>query len=404
MGKRSTNTTTPQVDSKRRRHHHSHPHQRRQQNVIMGPITRAKHDKAQHKKRARYHQVPPSRLNVIEEANHVHHDENPNQQQGAKAVPHLAAQGLLVAMEILLLALLLLSLLPLKHITLHFQELLNDWDEWSRKLLTWMQTKMGIYIVVASPTEIESLALTNSTVHAMIKYAKMASYPFLLFVPSLLMISAAIFSVTAADQTKSERRSGRQRVLTFMSICTGLLYLFLSVMLACAETSRWITLGLISGATPVILMLLARLSVVYADTHSGGHHVGVLSSGDWTTGLSQGASGIAKAVQLLSFVFVFLPFLAGFFYVVSPPYLLAIPFSSFTTCTIAGIFGVLPSIISIACLIIGCKMAFWAMRKSFGIYTWLVRMLVNRHGTLLLFLTCIALTMTIRELQVPSYL
>ena len=121
----------------------------------------------------------------------------------------------------------------------------------------------------------------------------------------------------------------------------------------------------------------------------------------WSSVVGKDSQHFASAtVKLIGFVFAFLPFLAGFMYLVSPPYLLVIPVSSLTTCTITGIFGILPMLISIAVIGVGAKVTLWTMTKLFRVYSWAV----NKSFAMLLFLTCLALLKSTRELNIPSYL
>ena len=394
----SSDAPTLQVDNTDRNHQHrQHNQTKNSQNptLILGPITREKRSKLQCKKssKALCNRTTPSKKKT--RRTHTQHLKIMAQkpETAPEATKSLATTRLLISIETILMAILLIRLLPFKFIVPIFQELWNDRDKLSMS-----------HEVVASPTGIESL--NNSMVHAMVKYTKMAAYPFLLFVPSLVMLSLAIVSATMDDaenvgrNTILERRNGRKRVLKLMSISTSGLFIFLSVMIACADTSRWIMLGVISVVTPAILMLLARLSVVYSDASSG---YAEESKGMCTNGLSWCSIAVdgsqyyaSKAATLLGFVFVFLPFLAGFFYMVSPPYLLAVPLTYLTTCTITGIFGVIPLVISMICII----SLSWMLTKLFRIYFWFV----NRNFSMLLFLVCIAMLMTTLGVQVPSYL
>lgn len=258
-----------------------------------------------------------------------------------------------------------------------------------------------------------------------LKYATMAFYPFLLFVPAIVILSAAVASVIAnphngassgthgdATHAKSKRREGRRRVLRFMSISTVGLFAFMSVMVACAETSRWIMFGLVSGVVPVILMLLARLTAVYGKASAtpscarAGANTGLCTSKLLWSKIAAEASrehhAATRAAALIGFVAAFLPFLAGFLYVLSPPYLLAVPVSSLTTCAVTGVFGVIPVMAAIAAIMIGVKSSYWMLSRLFHVYGWFVR----RSFSLLLSLTIIALIMAARELlmKVPSYL
>ena len=184
------------------------------------------------------------------------------------------------------------------------------------------------------------------------------------------------------------------------------MFVFLSVMVAFAETSRWILLGLTTVVGPVVLMLLARLSVVNARQCVGDVYIqmpGMWSNNGlhWSSIVGKDSQHFASTtVKLVGFVFAFLPFLAGFIYIVSPLYLLVIPVSSLTTCTITGIFGIMPMLISIAFIGAGAKLTLWIMVKLFRVYSWAV----NKSFAMLLFLTCLALFMTTRELNIPSYL
>jgi len=258
--------------------------------------------------------------------------------------------------------------------------------------------------VVASSSEIEPAA--NPMMNAIAKYAKMASYPFLLFVPSLVIFSAAIASLAVEDEEANGRSNSAQltsgrdrtRVLKLMGMCTCLLFIFLAVLIACADTSRWKMMGVISVTTPVILMLSARLSVIYADTCDVFAYA---SQGSCAAGLHWCRTvEMLQVAKMLGFVFVFLPFLAGFFYVISPPYLLAVPLSFLTVCTLDGILGAMPSFISIICLIAWWKTAFWMLTHVFCLYSWFVK----RTFSVLIFLMCIALVIAVQDLKVPSYL
>ena len=182
-------------------------------------------------------------------------------------------------------------------------------------------------------------------------------------------------------------------MLTLLSVCTGLLFAFLTVLIACAEAGRWLLLGVISFVTPAILMVFTELSVVYGEASSG---ISFLGQG-WTWCRQVDMTTIVK---LIGFVFVFLPFLAGFFYAISPPYLLAVPLSSLTTCSLAGVFGLRPFVLAAAFLIIGWNAGYWTLAKLFHAYSWVVK----RHCSTLLFLTCLALFVATIQLQLPSYL
>ena len=113
---------------------------------------------------------------------------------------------------------------------------------------------------------------------------------------------------------------------------------------------------------------------------------------------------MTTATLLFGFVFVFIPFLAGLFYAISPPFLLAVPASSLATCALTGMLGIIPMLLSILVVGAGAMMTFWTLTKLFLVYEWAV----EKSFSTILFLTIVALLMMITgELNmklIPTYL
>ena len=411
----TTNKSGYQLRSQEMKEERSKRKNLQQQNVsnptlILGPITRLEHEKVLHHQI--YNESASSSQDTSSETmtnTEVHMlDQDKHTKKTIEAFAPIATTKpspiyrVLISLDIILICLLLVRRLPLDTISSFLQEL---WTYWSN---FWT----GYHLVAASSIqEMESSSdnstmyydttVTSSTVMFVMSMIKHGFYPFLLFVPSLVVLSAAVASLTTMDMDATRRKT-----LSFISISSAGMFIFLSVMVAFAETSRWILLGVTSVVGPVVLMLLARLSVVNANQCVG--DVYIQMPGMWSNNGLHWSSVVGKdcqhfastTIKLIGFVFAFLPFLAGFMYLVSPPYLLVIPVSSLTTCTITGIFGILPMLISIAVIGVGAKVTLWMMTKLFRVYSWAV----NKSFAMLLFLTCLALLMSTRELNIPSYL
>ena len=416
----TTNKSGYQLRSQEMKEERSKRKNPQQQNVsnttlILGPITRLEHEKVLH--RQMYNESASSSQDTSSETttntdvhmlDHVHTlDQDKHTKKTIEAFAPIATTKpspiyrVLISLDIILICLLLVRRLPLDTISSFLQELWTYWNSF------WT----GYLVAASSIEEMESpsdnstmyydTTVTSSTVMFVMSMIKHGFYPFLLFLPSLVVLSAAVASLTTMDMDATRRKT-----LSFISISSAGMFIFLSVMVAFAETSRWILLGVTSVVGPVVLMLLARLSVVNANQCIG--DVYIQMPGTWSTDGLHWSSSVAKdcqhfastTIKLIGFVFAFLPFLAGFMYLVSPPYLLVIPVSSLTTCTITGIFGIMPMLISIAVIGVGAKVTLWTMTKIFRVYSWAV----NKSFAMLLFLTCLALLMSTRELNIPSYL
>lgn len=382
----SSTAATPRVGDEERYQKHEQDHKAPNPTVIYGPITRELHDHLEQEQGTKEHDgtTTPSKqmVNSYQKLDHKQHSYKQLMQE-AKGKYRTDSKSktkhrLLVSVDIILTVILLIRLLPFKPIATFFQEL---WGE-----LSMSHVVGGSSTIETDPWNITAMPDANFE-KVVIKYARMTFFPFLVFVPSLVVLSAAIISVTVNDT-----KTGIKRTLAFMSFATAGLFIFMSAMVACAETSKWILLGAISCLTPVILMLLARLSVACAAIPDG--YADILSWFSKTVKCSQHFA--LKVAILLGFIFVFIPFLASFFCISSPPYLLAVPVSSLATCSVAGVFGM-----SMASIIIGLRNTHSMLTKLFHVYS----SVVQRQFTVLLFLTCIALMMTTRQvMQIPSYM
>ena len=237
---------------------------------------------------------------------------------------------------------------------------------------------------------------------------KDAFYPFLLFVPA--MLSAAV-AITSIEGRMIGSFMSISRILTYMSMFMAGLFIFFSTMISFAETSQWTMLGVTSVVTPIMLMLLTRLSVVYANGSSSGecaHRMTVWCNNrlPWCgiAGKDVSQHYVMTATLLFGFVFVFIPFLAGLFYAISPPFLLAVPASSLATCALTGMLGIIPMLLSVLVVGAGAMMTFWTLTKLFLVYEWAV----EKSFSTILFLTVVALLMMITgELNmkmIPTYL
>ena len=417
-----TRAQTPHTTNKSQYQLRSQGKNLHQQNVsnptlILGPITRVEHEKLL-QQQIHYESAissPQDTDTCSETATntdvHVQHVLDQDKHINKKPIQAFASIAttkpspiyrVLISLDIILICLLLVRRLPLDTISSFLQELWTSWNNFWTGYLVAASSIEGAESSSENSTSYHDDTVTSSTVVFVMSIFKHGFYPFLLFVPSLVMLSAAVASLTTMDMDAT-----RKKTLSFISISSVGMFIFLSVMVAFAETSRWILLGVTSVIGPVVLMLLARLSVVNARQCIG--DVYIQMPGMWSNNGLHWSSIVGKedsqhfastTVKLVGFVFAFLPFLAGFIYIVSPLYLLVIPVSSLTTCTITGIFGIMPMLISIAFIGAGAKLTLWIMVKLFRVYSWAV----NKSFAMLLFLTCLALLMTTRELNIPSYL
>ena len=410
----TTNKSGYQLRSQEMKEERSKRKNLQQQNVsnptlILGPITRLEHEKVLHQQI--YNESASSSQDTSSETmtnTEVHMlDQDKHTKKTIEAFAPIATTKpspiyrVLISLDIILICLLLVRRLPLDTISSFLQELWTYWNNFWTGYLVAASSIQEMESSSDNSTMYHDTTVTSSTVMFVMSMIKHGFYPFLLFVPSLVVLSAAVASLTTMDMDATRRKT-----LSFISISSAGMFIFLSVMVAFAETSRWILLGVTSVVGPVVLMLLARLSVANANQCIG--DVYIQMPGTWSTNGLHWSSVVGKdsqhfastTVKLIGFVFAFLPFLAGFMYLVSPPYLLVIPVSSLTSCTITGIFGILPMLISIAVIGVGAKVTLWMMTKLFRVYSWAV----NKSFAMLLFLTCLALLMSTRELNIPSYL
>ncbi len=93
---------------------------------------------------------------------------------------------------------------------------------------------------------------------AILKYAKMAIWPFVLFIPSLFLFSHLIIGMTSENQSRDKKKMTQKVLLALVS-----LFVFMETMLAMASTGKWTLLG-ITSVFPLLMMLLARLSIASA--------------------------------------------------------------------------------------------------------------------------------------------
>lgn len=108
---------------------------------------------------------------------------------------------------------------------------------------------------LSSSAEIEYTSIPS----AIVKYAKMAFWPFVLFVPSFFLMTHLIIGMTSGYNQSRDRRKVTWKVL--LSLVS--LFAFMEIMLAIAYASKWTLLG-ITSAIPVLMMILARLSMAAA--------------------------------------------------------------------------------------------------------------------------------------------
>ena len=365
--------------------------------LIMGPITRNSHEKMLHLQQKKSTKAATMKnAAVAEEAEEA--DQIVDKSKSGRAWVH----RVLIIIDLLLMGILLSRLLPYEHILSLCKELWEGWNNLCTRFVVSAASEISELSDAANNFTIDETDVSShKTMSCVTSIIKHAFYPFLLFVPSLIMIGAAVATIITLDT------EGRSKIVRLMCISSGGLFTFLSVMVAFAESSRWLLLGVTSVVIPVILMLLARLSVVYAGgTESSAqksHTTPWIRISSWNNIVSLGKESQHYALttaRMIGFVFAFLPFLAGFMYVVSPPYMLVVPVSSLTTCAITGVFGIIPMLVSILAVSIGVKATLWTLAKLIQFYSWAVK----KSFSVLLFLTVIAILMTAEDLlRVPSY-
>jgi len=370
--------------------------------VFMGPITRENHE--------RLLQQQQQRSKDTTAATNIELDDHGDIKQPLlKPFRRLASLDnssskpmyrALISLDIILIGILLVRILPIKTISSSVQELMN-----------WYQIYTS-HVVAATSIE----PFTNTTINTdkdmtrsqfVLSIMKDAFYPFLLFVPA--MLSAAV-ALTSIEGRMIGSFMSMSRILTYTSMVTAGLFIFFSTMVGFAEYSRWTMLGVTSVITPIMLMLLTRLSVVYANGSSNeyAHSMTVWCNNrlPWCgiAGKDVSQHYVMTATLLFGFVFVFIPFLAGLFYAISPPFLLAVPASSLATCALTGMLGIIPMLLSILVVGAGAMMTFWTLTKLFLVYEWAV----EKSFSTILFLTIVALLMMITgELNmklIPTYL
>lgn len=113
---------------------------------------------------------------------------------------------------------------------------------------------------ILNKTSFEEIGFTSISA-AILKYAKMALWPFALFVPSFFLYSHLIIRMTSENQSRDRKKMTWKVLLSLIS-----LFAFLEMMLAMADTSKWTLLG-ITSAFPLLMMILARLSMASADKY-----------------------------------------------------------------------------------------------------------------------------------------
>ena len=307
----------------------------------------------------------------------------------------------LISIDIILIGILLVRLLPIKTISSSVQDLMN-----------WYQIYTSHVVTAASIEPFNTTTNHTDTdmtrAQFVLSIMKDALYPFLLFVPA--MLSAAV-AITSIEGRMIGSFMSMSRILTYMSMAMAGLFIFFSTMISFAETSRWTMLCVTSVITPIMLMLLTRLSIVYANGSSNeyAHRMTVWCNSrlPWCGIAGKDVSQhyvMMTATLLFGFVFVFIPFLAGMFYAISPPFLLAVPASSLATCALTGMLGIIPMLLSVLVVGAGAMVTFWTLAKLFLFYEWAV----EKSFSSILFLTIIALLMMITgELNmkmIPTYL
>ena len=380
----STSSTAPTEKSHNTSRSHKHFYQQQTPNptLVLGPITREKREEFQHtnSSSARYTAIYfTSDSHEADQEPEPNEDvsQQPNEVTATTATTNKSTllQRFLVSLDFIMIAILLFHLFKTKADI--FQEMINR--------------LFPSPVVVASLMELDGLE--NTTTQELIKYARMTLYPFLLFLPPLIMISVVIASITVDDTedtgqmnnmaqaVTARRRKRHKKTLNYLTMYTVSMFLFLTAMITCASTSRWIAFGVLSGAFPATLMILARLSVVHASTSGG---FGCVSPGeadwlDWEHWYSN--TEMPNGAKILSFIFIFLPFLAGFVYVtLSPLLLLALPLSSLATCVVTGLLGMIPLCIAVMSILLGWKSAHWTLSNLFYIYTCALGMYCTLDG------------------------
>jgi len=371
----------------------------------MGPITRESHERL-----LQHQQQRQSKTKEDNTAAYIELDDHGDIKQPLlKPLQRLASLDnssskpmyrALISIDIILVGILLVRIIPIKTISSSVHELMN-----------WYQLYTS-HVVAALSIE----TFNNTTIHTdtditraqfVLSIMKDAFYPFLLFVPA--MVSAAV-AITSIEGRMIGSFMSISRILTYMSMAMAGLFIFFSTMVGFAESSRWTMLGVTSVITPIMLMLMTRLSVVYANGSSNeyAHRVTVWCNNrlPWCgiAGKDVSQHYVMTATLLFGFVFVFIPFLAGLFYAVSPPFLLAVPASSLATCALTGMLGIIPMLLSVLVIGAGAMVTFWTLTKLFQVYEWAV----EKSFSCILLLTVAALLMMITgELNmkmIPTYL
>ena len=122
---------------------------------------------------------------------------------------------------------------------------------------------------VANAASAETVIILNQTSSSIatpisasiLKYAKMAIWPFVLFIPSFFLFSHLIVGMTSENQSRDRKKMIWKVLLALVS-----LYAFMETMLAMAYSGKWTLLG-ITSIFPLLMMIVAKLSIASADRY-----------------------------------------------------------------------------------------------------------------------------------------
>ncbi len=276
-----------------RRGSNSQQHERRQSHHhILGPLTYEAHERYQNREDAM--NTAPSK-NSKTSVPTTSTDKEAGYSESShptvvEVIMAVAAAAFFVALAIVVtLPSALLAFLLIQSFILHWQ------DIWDYVYMYSIYSALFAFLIIQSLIQCLGKATVDAThinktdgtafsstaedytsvLSATIKYAKMSLWPFALFVPSFFLFSHLIIGMAysgnngQSNQHQPRRKQVSWKILGITTILLFSLFAFMEAMLAMADQGKWILL-VMTSAFPLLMMVLARLSLVSATSKYDG--------------------------------------------------------------------------------------------------------------------------------------
>ena len=221
--------------------------------VYYGPLTLAAHERYQQNKEA---------TNAVSDSSKNSAAVKDDHKKAARTSPTVVEVMIVIATASLAFVVAIpFGLFAFLLIESSIQSLRNTFDSLRINSVADAANEETVAFLNKTLSSFAEVGFTSISSSAILKYAKMAIWPFLLFVPSFFLFSHLIIGMTSENQGRDRKKMTWKVLLSLVS-----LFAFMETMLAMAYASKWTLLG-ITSTFPLLMMILARLSLASADKY-----------------------------------------------------------------------------------------------------------------------------------------